>query len=163
MFAEQDELGEYTNYVIDKHGLREKTVLNTNVEEVRWDDGSKRWKIQTSNGEYIGQFLINASGPLSTPVIPNFKGKDTFKGESFHTNNWNHEYEYKDKRIAAIGSGASAAQVIPAVAPDAKELHVFQRTPHCYARSDKKFSSFQRKLLGVKWIYKLVRWMIYWG
>ena len=93
MFAEQDELNEYTNYVIDKHGLREKTVLNTNVEEVRWDEEAKRWKVKSSNGEFVGQFLINASGPLSTPVIPNFKGKETFKGESFHTNNWNHKYD----------------------------------------------------------------------
>lgn len=164
MFAEQDELNEYTNYVIDKHGLREKTVLNTNVEEVRWDEEAKRWKVKSSNGEFVGQFLINASGPLSTPVIPDFKGKDTFKGESFHTNNWNHNYDYKEKRVAVIGSGASAAQVIPAIAPDVRELHVFQRTPHwVLPRPDKKFSPFQRKLLGVNWIYKLVRWMIYWG
>ncbi|MCB9187122.1 MAG: NAD(P)/FAD-dependent oxidoreductase, partial [Flavobacteriales bacterium] len=60
MFAEQDELNEYTNYVIDKHQLREKTVLNTNVEEVRWDDDLKHWKVQTNNGEFVGQFLINA-------------------------------------------------------------------------------------------------------
>ncbi len=164
MFAEQNELNEYTNYVIEKHKLREKAVLNTNVEGVRWNDEAKRWKVKTNKGEFIGQFVINASGPLSTPVIPNFKGKDIFQGESFHTNNWNHNYNYKGKRVAVIGSGASAAQVIPAVAPDAKELHVFQRTPHwVLPRPDKKFSPLQRKLLGVKFIYKLVRWLIYWG
>ena len=164
MFAEQDELNEYTNYVIDKHKLREKAVLNTNVEEIRWDDDKKRWNVSTNNGTFTGQFLINASGPLSTPVIPNFKGKDSFKGNSFHTNNWNHSYDYKNKRVAVIGSGASAAQVIPAVAPDVKELHVFQRTPHwVLPRPDRKFSSFQQKLLGVNFIYKLIRWAIYWG
>lgn len=164
MFAEQDELNEYTNHVIDKYGLRDKAVLNTNVEEIRWDEEAKKWKVSTNNGTFVGQFLINASGPLSTPVIPNFKGKDTFKGKSFHTNNWDHSYDYKGKRVAVIGSGASAAQVIPAMAPDVKELHVFQRTPHwVLPRPDRKFSAFQRKLLGVKFLYKLLRWMIYWG
>ena len=164
MFAEQSELNEYTNHVIDKHGLREKAVLNTNVEEIRWDDSEKKWMISTSNGTFEGQFLINASGPLSTPAIPNFKGKESFEGKSFHTNNWDHTYDYKNKRIAIIGSGASAAQVIPAIAPDAKELHVSQRTPHwILPRPDRKFSAFQQKLLGVNFIYKLIRWMIYWG
>ncbi|MGB0918135.1 MAG: flavin-containing monooxygenase [Flavobacteriales bacterium] len=164
MFAEQSELEEYTNHVIEKYQLRDKAVLNTNVEEIRWDEDVNQWKVQTSNGEFVSQFLINASGPLSTPVIPNFKGKDTFNGESFHTNNWNQNYDYKNKRVAIIGSGASAAQVIPAIAPDVKKLHVFQRTPHwVLPRADKKFSSFQRKLLGVNFIHKLVRWMIYWG
>lgn len=163
MFAEQDELNEYTNYVIDKHQLRDKAVLNTNVEEVRWDDNAKRWNVKTNNGYFSSQFLINASGPLSTPVIPNFKGKETFEGESFHTNNWNHNYDYKGKRIAVIGSGASAAQVIPAIASDAGKLHIFQRTPHwVLPRPDRVFTPFQRKLLGVNWIYKLVRWVIYW-
>jgi cation diffusion facilitator CzcD-associated flavoprotein CzcO len=108
MFAEQGELNEYTNYVIDKHGLRKKAVLNTNVEKVRWDDSEKKWFISTNKGTFEGQFLINASGPLSTPVIPNFKGKDSFKRKSFHTNNWDHSYDYKNKRVAVIGSGASA-------------------------------------------------------
>lgn len=164
MFAEQGELNEYTNYVIDKHRLRKKAVLNTNVEKVRWDDSEKKWFISTNKGTFEGQFLINASGPLSTPVIPNFKGKDSFKRKSFHTNNWDHSYDYKNKRVAVIGSGASAAQAIPAVAPDAEELHVFQRTPHwVLPRPDRKFSAFQQKLLGVNFIYKLIRWMIYWG
>ena len=164
MFANQAELNEYTNYVIDKYGLRQKTILNTNVEEIRWDEEVKKWNVSTSNGTFTGQFLINASGPLSTPVVPNFKGKESFKGKSFHTNNWDHSYDYKNKRVAVIGSGASAAQVIPAVAPDVKELHVFQRTPHwVLPRPDRKFSSFQRKLLGVSFIHQFVRWMIYWG
>lgn len=164
MFADQAELNEYTNYVIDKHGLRNKAVLNTNVEEIRWDDERKKWNVTTNNGTFVGQFLINASGPLSTPVVPNFKGKESFKGKSFHTNNWDHSYDHKGKRVAVIGSGASAAQVIPAIAADVKELHVFQRTPHwVLPRADRKFSLFQRKLLGIGFIHKLVRWMIYWG
>ena len=131
MFAEQDELVEYTNHVLAKHGLREKTQLNANVTQVKWLEDKALWEVQTeSQGTFYGQFLINASGPLSTPVIPAFKGRDTFQGHSFHTNAWDHGYDYKGKRVAIIGSGASAAQVIPAIAPDVAKLDVFQRTPH---------------------------------
>lgn len=163
MFAERDELEEYTLHIIEKYKLNKKTKTNTNVNKVEWDEIKNHWKISTSTGDYFAQFLINASGPLSTPVIPNFKGKETFEGKSFHTNNWDIDYDYKGKRVAIIGSGASAAQVIPAIAPDVKELNVFQRTPHwVLPRPDKKFSKAQRSLLGNTFIYNVVRKLIYW-
>ena len=165
MFAEQDELVEYTNHVLAKHGLREKTKLNANVTQVQWDEASQTWQVLLEGGEVLGaKFLINASGPLSTPVIPKFKGRDTFQGKTFHTNNWQHDYYHKGKRVAIIGSGASAAQVIPAIAPEVKTLHVFQRTPHwVLPRPDHVFSKFERALLGNKLIYKALRTAIYWG
>lgn len=170
MFAEQDELREYTNHVIDKHQLREKTVTHSNVNKIEWSEKEQLWVIQVDPHDdkekmtYKSQFIINASGPLSTPVIPDFKGKDTFKGKSFHTNNWGHSYDYRGKRVAIIGSGASAAQVIPAIAPDVEHLDVFQRTPHwVLPRPDRTFSGWQRKLLRNKWAYKLLRTFIYWA
>ncbi len=164
MFAEQDELVQYTEFVLKKHGLREKTLLNADVTRVQWDEAKALWRVSTASaGEFTAQFLINASGPLSTPVIPNFKGRDTFKGHSFHTNNWDHQYAYQGKRVAIIGSGASAAQVIPAIAPDVGHLHVFQRTPHwVLPRPDRVFKPWQRALLQNKLIYKAVRTFIYW-
>ncbi len=165
MFAEQDELERYTNEVIDKHGLRDMTTLNANVQQVRWNDADKRWIIDTdAAGSFQAQVLINASGPLSTPVIPNFPGRDTFEGKSFHTNSWDHSYDYRGKRVAIIGSGASAAQVIPAIADKVGELHVFQRSPHwVLPRPDRKFSPIERKMLGIKPLYKALRWIIYWA
>ena len=165
MFAEQDELVEYTNHVLAKHGLREKTRLNANVTKVQWDEATQTWQVQLESGETLAaKFLINASGPLSTPVIPNFKGRDTFEGQTFHTNNWQHSYDHKGKRVAIIGSGASAAQVIPAIAPEVAQLHVFQRTPHwVLPRPDHVFSKFERALLGNKLIYKALRTAIYWA
>jgi cation diffusion facilitator CzcD-associated flavoprotein CzcO len=101
---------------------------------------------------------------LSTPVIPAFKGRDTFQGHSFHTNAWDHGYDYKGKRVAIIGSGASAAQVIPAIAPDVAKLDVFQRTPHwVLPRPDRVFSKLERALLGSKLVYKALRTIIYWA
>ncbi|MFY9458831.1 MAG: NAD(P)/FAD-dependent oxidoreductase [Aquabacterium commune] len=165
MFAEQDELVEYTNHVLAKHGLREKTRLHANVTKVQWDGASQTWQVQLEGGETLAaRFLINASGPLSTPVIPNFKGRDTFEGHTFHTNNWQHDHDHKGKRVAIIGSGASAAQIIPAIAPEVQTLHVFQRTPHwVLPRPDRAFSKFERALLGNKLIYKALRTAIYWG
>ena len=165
MFAEQSELQEYTNFVIDKYKLRDKTQVNTNVVSVKWDESDKHWLVETeSQGTIAATILINASGPLSTPVIPNFPGRDTFKGKTFHTNNWDHSYDISGKRVAIIGSGASAAQVIPAIAPKVGHLNIFQRSPHwVLPRPDKTFNGFERKLLGSKPIYKALRTAIYWG
>ena len=164
MFADQRELQEYTEHVIRKNGIREKTELNANVLQVHWDEDESKWIIRTEKvGDFKAHILINASGPLSTPVIPKFKGQELFQGVSFHTNNWDQNFDYKNKRVAIIGSGASAAQVIPAIAPHVKHLHVFQRTPHwVLPRPDHVFSATQRKLLANKFVYNGLRASIYW-
>ncbi|MEJ6816712.1 NAD(P)/FAD-dependent oxidoreductase [Pseudomonas sp. LF-5] len=164
MFAEQAELHRYTEHVIDRFGLRERVELQANVERVEWDDEQKRWAVHTgAKGTFHAQFLINATGPLSQPVIPHIPGQERFQGKTFHTNNWDHDYDYRGKRVAIVGSGASAVQVIPAIAPDVAQLHVFQRTPHwVLPRADRLFGPLQRWLLGVKPAYKLLRWLIYW-
>lgn len=164
MFAEQAELHCYTEHVIDRFGLRERVELQANVERVEWDDEQKRWAVHTgAKGTFHAQFLINATGPLSQPVIPQIPGQERFQGKTFHTNNWDHGYDYRGKRVAIVGSGASAVQVIPAIAPDVAQLHVFQRTPHwVLPRADRLFGPLQRWLLGVKPAYKLLRWLIYW-
>ncbi|MHC3823399.1 flavin-containing monooxygenase [Pseudomonas sp. G3-19] len=163
MFAAQAELHRYTEHVIERFGLRERVALQTNVERIEWDDAEQRWAVHTSKGIFYAQFVINASGPLSQPVIPPFPGQDRFEGRTFHTNNWDHSYDYRGKRVAIVGSGASAAQVIPAIAAEVEQLHVFQRTPHwVLPRADRTFGPFQRWLLGVKPAYKLLRWLLYW-
>lgn len=165
MFAEQHELQQYTNHVIDKHSLREKTLTHANVEKIEWHEADQRWHVHIDGkGVLQARFVINASGPLSTPVIPEFKGRDSFKGKAFHTNNWDHDYDYKGKRVAIIGSGASAAQIIPAIAADVAHLHIFQRTPHwVLPRPDYVFKNWQRKLLRNRGIYRALREAIYWG
>ncbi len=130
MFAEQAELHRYTRHVVEHFGLRDKVELQANVEGVEWEEVHKRWAVHTTKGVFYAQFLINATGPLSQPVVPHFEGQERFHGKTFHTNQWDHSYDYRQKRVAIVGSGASAAQVIPAIAPDVEHLHVFQRTPH---------------------------------
>ncbi|ROM70938.1 monooxygenase [Pseudomonas brassicacearum] len=163
MFAGQAELHRYTQHVIERFKLRDKVQLGTNVEGVEWDDLARQWNVHTSKGIYRAQFLINATGPLSQPVIPPFEGLERFKGKTFHTNHWDHAYDYRHKRVAIVGSGASAAQVIPAIAPEVEHLHVFQRTPHwVLSRPDHTFNRFERWLLRLAPVRTLLRWSIYW-
>ena len=163
MFAEQDELAEYTHHVIDKYGLRDKTRVNHNVEQVVWEEDNAIWRIEITDGATLrARILINSSGPLSTPKIPETPGRDSFTGAQFHTNDWHHDVALAGKRVAIVGSGASAAQVIPAIAADVGHLHVFQRTPHwVIPRPDRKFGRLTRWLLGFKPIYKTLRGVLY--
>ena len=164
MFAERDELKAYTESIFSKYGLSNKTRTQQNVTQVVWSENTKLWQITVNGNEQLyARFVINASGPLSTPVTPSIEGQNQFEGASFHTNDWDHSIDLKDKNIAIIGSGASAAQVIPAIVDTVKSLHVFQRTPHwVLPRWDIVFKPWQRKLLRVKWIYSLLRTVIYW-
>ena len=164
MFAEQAELQQYTEYVVDHFQLRNKVELQADVERVEWDQDARLWQVFTrSKGIFRGQFLINASGPLSQPVIPPFDGLQRFSGRSFHSNAWDHAHDYRNQRVAIVGSGASAAQIIPALAPQVAHLHVFQRSAHwVLPRADRRFGRFQRWLLGIKPAYTLLRWLIYW-
>lgn len=164
MFATQKELADYTHHVIEKYQLREKTKLNATVQSANWVAYEKRWQVKLENGEvYAAQFIINATGPLSTPKIPEFEGLNTFEGNYFHTNQWDHKFDYQNKKIAIIGSGASAIQVIPAIADTVKQLHIFQRTPHwVLPKPDFKFPSFIQNLLRFKPIYKAARYLTYW-
>ena len=165
MFAGQSELRTYTEHVIQKHRLERETDTSTTVESLTWDDAEANWRVQTTNGDqYTARFIINASGPLSTPVIPDIPGQEQFQGAAFHTNDWDHRFDYQNKRVAVIGSGASAVQVIPAIANDVKALHVFQRTPHwVMPRHDRVFSPWQRTILRNRLAYKALRTGIYWG
>lgn len=162
MYAGQDELRRYTRHVVDRFGLEEKIELGADVQSMVWDDASRQWTVQTSKGVFQGQFVINASGPLSQPQLPSFEGIHLFEGKSFHSNRWEHDFDYRGKRVAIVGNGASAAQIIPAIAPQVSHLHVFQRTAHwVLPRPDHRFKPFERRLLKWPLFYRLLRSLIY--
>lgn len=164
MYADQAELRAYTEHVVDRHRLRERTVLGAEVVEAAWDDDAGQWRVRTSDGtEHRARFLVNATGPLSTPVVPAFPGLADFAGATFHTNGWDHDVDLAGKRVAVVGSGASAAQVIPAIQPEVQELHVFQRSPHwVLPRHDHVFPRWQRALLRLPPLRRALRTAIYW-
>ncbi|MCA9545814.1 MAG: NAD(P)/FAD-dependent oxidoreductase, partial [Myxococcales bacterium] len=163
MYADQAELAAYTEAVIERHGLRAHARLETTVTGLVWQADAGHWRVETDRGAWTAQFVINASGPLSKPVIPEFPGRDTFAGPAFHTNHWDHGVDLRGKRVAVIGSGASAAQVIPALVDQVAELHVFQRTPHwVMPRADRVFTPRERAALRRAPARAALRAGIYW-
>lgn len=163
-FAKQSELLEYTHFVIDKYGLRAKSRVNSEVVKMHYDEQSGHWHLQTKDGvEHECESVINGAGGLSQPKFPDFPGVDRFQGKTMHTGLWDHDYDYRGKRIAVIGTGASAVQVIPELAKEAGHLTIFQRTPHwMMPRPDRELFGFERKIRKNKWINRLLRKALYW-
>lgn len=161
LFAKRDELEAYTLHLIKKHQLNEKIKLNAEVTESKWCQN--HWQVTLSNGDVLfARSVINATGPLSTPILPTFKGSDTFSGISFHCNDWPADLALKGKKVAIIGSGASAIQIVPAIVGEVSHLYVFQRTPHwVIPRPDFTFAPWFKKYLPNKWLYALIKWSIY--
>ena len=131
-YAAQPELLAYANHVADRFDLRRDIRFNTRVSRAAFDEAAGRWVIETGDGARItATHCIMATGCLSSPNLPQFKGLETFAGERYHTGYWPHEeVDFTGKRVAIIGTGSSAVQSIPIIAGQAKQLTVFQRTPN---------------------------------
>jgi cation diffusion facilitator CzcD-associated flavoprotein CzcO len=130
-YAGQPEILEYLNHVADRFDLRKDICFETRVESAAFDDERARWTVRTSAGDEVsGQFLVMATGCLSSANVPDFKGSGSFGGETYHTGRWPEEgVEFAGKRVGVIGTGSSAIQSIPIIAAEAESLVVFQRTP----------------------------------
>jgi cation diffusion facilitator CzcD-associated flavoprotein CzcO len=130
-YPEQPEILRYLNHVADRFDLRRNIDFNTSVKSAHYDEANQCWEITTDNGEVVhARFLITGIGCLSAGQVPDIKGKDLFKGESYHTGAWPHEgVDLRGKRVGVIGTGSSGVQSIPVIAREAKHLFVFQRTP----------------------------------
>ena len=131
-FAGQPETLRYLNHVADKFDLRRDIQFKSRVTAAHYDEDSRSWTIALEDGSrFRSRFLITAIGPLSTPTLPRIEGRDSFKGKSFHTARWPHEpVNFKGKRVAVIGTGATGVQTIQTIAKDVGHLTVFQRTPN---------------------------------
>ncbi|MHA7179385.1 flavin-containing monooxygenase [Arthrobacter sp. MDB2-24] len=129
MFAGQEELQGYLRALSEKFGLNERLRLNQNVTEATWDEEQLIWAIRTAGGEqFLTRSLVAAWGQLNEPNVPAFPGSDSFQGIAFHSANWRHDVDLVGKRVASIGSAATAVQYVPEVAKVASELTVFQRS-----------------------------------
>ena len=134
------EIFEHTRRVGEYFGLYDNTLFQTRVREVRWLEDEKRWRISTQRDDDIrARFVIQATGPANRPKLPGIPGIGDFKGHTFHTSRWDYAYtggdhnggliKLADKRVAVIGTGATAIQCVPFVGAHARLLYVFQRTP----------------------------------
>jgi cation diffusion facilitator CzcD-associated flavoprotein CzcO len=129
-YAPGEELKAYAQYCVDKYGLRPKIRFSTKVLRADFNDADGLWHIRTDPGGVItSRFMINAGGVLTVPNVPDIDGVDSFAGVTMHTARWDHDKDLTGKHVAIIGTGASAVQVIPEIAPIVQHLTVFQRTP----------------------------------
>jgi 4-hydroxyacetophenone monooxygenase len=138
-FGKRDEVWEYLRAVADRHDLRERIRFGTEVVAASWADG--RWTVRTAAGEELtADVVITATGQLNRPKIPPIPGLDRFRGPLFHTAEWPADLDLTGKRVVVIGTGASAMQVVPAVAGQVAHLTVFQRSPQWIAPNEVYFS-----------------------
>lgn len=129
-YAHGWELKAYADRCVDKYGLRSRIRFDTVVTTAVFDDETGCWRLDVDSGESLtARFVINASGVLTVPNLPDIDGVGDFAGITMHTARWDHSQELTGKRVAIIGTGASAVQVIPEIAPTVEHLTVFQRTP----------------------------------
>jgi cation diffusion facilitator CzcD-associated flavoprotein CzcO len=145
-FSESHEIQAYLLGLVEKWGLRSHLRLGTEIVDARFDEQTGIWRLTTGNNEtFRARFVIAAVGGLVDPSLPDIKGIQSFSGEVFHTARWNHEYDLAGRRVAVIGTGASAVQVVPSIAPQVAKLHVYQRTPAWVV--PKRDKAYSRKTL----------------
>jgi cation diffusion facilitator CzcD-associated flavoprotein CzcO len=129
VFAPGRELKAYAERCADRYGLRAHMRFNTRVCSATFDEAHDVWRVQTTRGAIVARYLVTAVGGLTQPKLPNIPGLAEFTGKTMHTARWDHGYPLEGKRVAVVGTGASAVQIVPAIAPIVRRLEVFQRTP----------------------------------
>ncbi len=149
LFAKQPEILNYLEEVAAKFDLNKNIEFNNELISAKWDESKNIWNLETSKGSYQAKTVVFTTGPITEPSMPKIKGIETFKGKMFHSARWNHDYDLTGKRIAVIGTGASAIQFVPQVQPLAKELLVFQRTaPWVLPKADMDLNDTAKGLIN---------------
>jgi cation diffusion facilitator CzcD-associated flavoprotein CzcO len=130
LFTPGPEIKQYAADVADKYGVRQHMRFNVTVDSARWDEDARVWRITLADGATLtAQYLITATGFLSQPRTPEVPGITAFTGNVIHTTDWDDEFDARNRRVAIIGTGATAVQLIPELAKTAVDLTVYQRTP----------------------------------
>lgn len=163
-FPSQPEILTYLKDVVHEYGLRDSMRLGVRITKVEFSEESKKWTVNLSDGDsLVGDYFISAVGALHVPNFPNVSGRDKFQGASFHTAEWDKSFVAKGKNVAVIGTGASAVQVVPALAEDVQSLTVFQRTPAWVPpRLDFHYPRFMQRLFQVlPFLMRMHRWWIF--
>ncbi|MET9261944.1 NAD(P)/FAD-dependent oxidoreductase [Amycolatopsis sp. NPDC004079] len=164
-FSPQPEIFDYLKGVADSYRLRDRIRFGVEITGAHWDEGERRWTIETKGGaEFSAQFLVAGVGGLHIPQIPKLPGIAKFKGQTWHSAQWNHEFDLAGKRVAVVGTGASAVQFVPKIAPEVGELTLFQRTPPwIMPKPDHAMPGWARQLFKrVPGTQRLYRNALYW-
>jgi cation diffusion facilitator CzcD-associated flavoprotein CzcO len=128
-YAPQVEIQAYVEGVARHFDVLDKVRTATEVKSAAWDEERGKWRLETSSGPHEADLLITACGQLSVPTVPPIEGLESFEGPAFHTAAWRHDVDLSGKRVAVVGSGCSAIQVVPAIQPEVAQLDVYQRSP----------------------------------
>jgi len=148
MYAPQPEIKKYLQHCARKYGLLPQIQFGQEVKKAIYDEQNKLWRLETAAGKTItSRMVVSGMGGLSTAAYPNIKGLNTFKGKTFHSQDWDHDYPLTGKRVAVIGTGASAIQFVPQIVPQVAHLDLYQRTPPwIMPKPDREITSAERTL-----------------
>lgn len=163
-FSPHNEIRAYFEHCADKYGLRPRLRLSTAVRAAEFDEAAGFWTVHLDSGESLqARALVSGLGQLNLPNIPDFPGAESYRGDSFHSARWNHQIDLSGKRVAVIGTAASALQFIPHVAQQASQLYVYQRSAnYVLKRNDYAYSEEQkRRYSRYPWLQKLQRLSVY--
>ena len=159
-FSPQPEIQAYIEHCADKYDVRRHVQLNTDVQSFNFDEARGLWLAHLPGGQNLAaHHVIFATGGLHLPAFPDIPGMGNFKGPAMHSAQWDHSVDFDNKRVAVIGSAASAIQLIPEVAKVAAHMDVYQRTPNYIApRNDREFRTWEKALFArLPWLGKLYR------
>ena len=147
-YAPREDIMRYLEHRTDEFGIRPHLRLGTEVAEAEFDQGDGRWAVTTEAGDSQRfDFLVAACGQLSRRSIPDLPGIDDFQGPAFHSAEWDHDVDLAGKRVAVVGSGASAIQFVPAIAPEAEHVTIYQRSaPWILPKMDRAYPEWERRL-----------------
>lgn len=146
-FSPQSEIWEYLRCCARDYDVLPHIRFEHTVGEVSWQEETKRWRIETSQGIWQARVLVSAAGSFNEPKLPKLSGLEKFQGRVFHSANWDHEFNLQGRRVAVVGTGASAIQFIPEIQPSVDKLYVFQRTaPWIVRRHDRPFTKIERQI-----------------
>ena len=164
-FSPQPEIQAYLRRTAASYDVLDRFVLDTVVNDAAWDESAQVWRVETSRGSLTADVLVSAAGALSDPKDPDIEGFDSFQGEVFHSARWNHDYDLSGKRVAVIGTGASAIQIVPEIAAQVAHLDVYQRTaPWVLPRHDRDYTRLEKLAFAhVPGVQRAYRTAIYWG
>jgi len=164
-FAESKEIHEYLRSITHKWKLREHTRFDTEIVDACFDEEAGSWTLTTGDNQtFTARVVVSCAGGLVNPAYPDIKGLQSFKGELFHTARWNHDYDLAGRRVAVIGTGASAVQVVPSIAGEVEQLDVYQRTAAWVVpKHDKVYSErFKGLLARFPILLRASRFIKYW-
>ena len=146
-YSTQPEIQAYLRDCALRFGVMPYIRFQHEVEQARWDDDEELWRLRTSQGEWTADVVVSANGPLSEPATPSIEGLDEFEGVTFHSGSWDASSELDGRKVAVVGTGASAIQIVPKIQPHVESLYVFQRTPAwVLPHTDRPVSNVERSI-----------------